>query len=254
MRARAFLRGELRRLHSDESGSSLVFAAITFFGLAMSTLMVYQLGMISADRVRIQNAADAAAYSGAVVEANDIRSAVKEQVESLGGRFIDTGTPPDAETSGGYAKETSEEFQRKQREILTNHIKDADVVIATALIPGRKAPTLMTAEMVAAMKPGAVIVDMAAPMGGNVVGTVPGERVKVGGVLIIGDENLPAHVPADASRMYARNISSFLDEFVKDGALAPDYENNDVLPSVRVTDGGQVTHQGAKEALEKGGA
>jgi len=191
---------------------------------------------------------------GAVVEANDIRSAVKEQVESLGGRFIDTGTPPDAETSGGYAKETSEEFQRKQREILTNHIKDADVVIATALIPGRKAPTLMTAEMVAAMKPGAVIVDMAAPMGGNVVGTVPGERVKVGGVLIIGDENLPAHVPADASRMYARNISSFLDEFVKDGALAPDYENNDVLPSVRVTDGGQVTHQGAKDALEKGGA
>lgn len=190
---------------------------------------------------------------GAVVEANDIRPAVKEQVESLGGKFIDTGAPPDAETKGGYAKETSEDFQRKQREILTSHLSEADVVIATALIPGRKAPILMTKDMVAAMKPGAVVVDMAAPMGGNVEGTVPGDRVKVGGVLIIGDENLPAQVPADASRMYARNIVAFLDEFVKDGAIAPDYENNDVLPSVRVTDGGEVTHEGAKGALSKGG-
>ena len=150
-----------------------------------------------------------------VVEANDIRPAVKEQVESLGAKFVDTGTPPDAETKGGYAKETSQDFLNKQREILTSHIGQSDVLITTALIPGKKAPVLVTADMRKAMKPGSVIVDMAASMGGNVEGTVSGERAQVDGVTIIGDANLPAQVAGDASRMFSRNVLAFLGEFVE---------------------------------------
>ena len=145
---------------------------------------------------------------GAVVEANDIRPAVKEQVESLGAKFIDTGTPPQAETTGGYAKETSAEYARKQREILTEHLSAADVVITTALIPGRKAPILVSDDMIKAMSPGSVIVDLAVEMGGNVEGAKSGETVEKHGVKIIGEPNLAAMVGADASRMFARNVAA----------------------------------------------
>jgi len=185
---------------------------------------------------------------GAVVEANDIRPAVKEQVESLGGKFIDTGAPPDAETAGGYAKETTAEFLQKQRETLTAHIAQADVLITTALVPGKKAPVLVTTDMRKAMKPGSVIVDMAASAGGNVEGTVVGERAVVDGVTIIGDTNLPAQVAADASRTYARNVLAYLGEFVKEGEIALDLEG-EVVGAVTIVHDGTIRHEPTAQAL-----
>lgn len=186
---------------------------------------------------------------GATVEANDVRAAAKEQVESCGARFVDTGTPPDAQTAGGYAKEQSDEYLRKQREILGNHIAQADVLITTALIPGRPAPRIVTDDMVARMKPGSVIVDLAAPNGGNVEGTRPGDTVVRHGVKLIGETNLPAMVATDASRMWARNVFEFLKPFVKDGSFAPKWED-EVLAASCVTRDGEIVHAGAKAALE----
>jgi NAD(P) transhydrogenase subunit alpha len=190
---------------------------------------------------------------GAVVEANDIRPTVAEQVESLGAKFIDTGTPPQAETTGGYAKETSEEYARKQREILTQHVSAADVVITTALIPGRKAPVLVPDAMVRAMKPGSVIVDLAVEMGGNVEGSVKGETVEVDGVKIIGEPNLPAKVPSDASRMFARNVFAFLELLVNEEKLEPKWDDECVAETA-VTHQGEVKHAGAADALSAKGA
>lgn len=191
---------------------------------------------------------------GAVVEANDIRPAVKEQVESLGARFVDTGTPPQAESTGGYAKETSEEYQRKQREILTRHISESDVVITTALIPGRKAPILMTADMVKSMRPGSVIVDMAVEMGGNVEGSKAGETVVVDDVTIMGELNLPGRVAADASRMFAKNILGFLEGVIQDeGKLEPDWED-ETVSATAVCKNGEVSHAATAEALGAKGA
>ena len=187
---------------------------------------------------------------GAVVEANDIRPAVKEQVESLGGKFVDTGSPPDAETSGGYAKEAGEEFLKQQREILTKHISASDVLITTALVPGRKAPVLVTEEMRSAMAPGSVIIDMAAGQGGNVVGSKAGETVVVDGVTIVGETNLPAHVANDASRMYARNVLAFLGEFIdKEGAMTFDVEG-EILGAVSIVHDGVVRHEPTAKALD----
>ena len=190
---------------------------------------------------------------GAVVEANDIRPAVKEQVESLGAKFVDTGTPPDAETKGGYAKETSEEYQRKQREILTAHVAASDVVITTALIPGRKAPILVTKQMVAGMKPGSVIVDLAVAMGGNVEGSKAGQTVVTdNGVKIIGEPNLPALMAGDASKMFARNVVALLGEFVKDGKVNLDLAN-EILTAVTVCHDGNVRHEPTAQALKAQG-
>lgn len=221
----------------------------------MFPLLMTAAGTITPARVLILGAGVAGLQAiatakrlGAVVEANDIRPACREQVESLGGKFVDTGTPPDAETSGGYAKEASEEFLRKQREILTQHMAQADVVITTALVPGRKAPVLMTADMVAAMKPGSVIVDMAVAQGGNVTGSRPGETVVVNGVSILGETNLAGQVAADASRMFARNIASFLPEFSKAGQVTIDLAH-EILKAVVVTHGGEVVHQPTAAAL-----
>lgn len=190
---------------------------------------------------------------GAVVEANDIRPAVAEQVESLGATFIDTGTPPQAETSGGYAKETSEEYARKQKETLTRHLSAADVVITTALIPGRKAPILVDDDMVQAMPEGSVIVDLAVEMGGNVEGSVAGETVIKHGVSIIGDSNLPGHCPRDASQMFGRNVGSFLELIIKEGALNPDWEDECVVGTC-VTHDGDIKHGASAEALAAKGA
>ncbi len=187
---------------------------------------------------------------GAVVEANDIRPAVKEQVESLGGKFVDTGSPPDAETSGGYAKEAGEEFLKQQREILTKHISGADVLITTALVPGKKAPVLVTADMRRAMAPGSVIIDMAAGQGGNVEGSESGQTVVVDGVTIVGETNLPAQVANDSSRMYARNVIAFLGEFIdKEGTMTFDVEG-EILGAVSIVHDGAVRHEPTAKALE----
>ncbi|MBL9079311.1 MAG: Re/Si-specific NAD(P)(+) transhydrogenase subunit alpha [Planctomycetes bacterium] len=221
----------------------------------MFPLMMTAAGTLTPARVLILGAGVAGLQAistarklGAIVEANDIRPACKEQVESLGARFVDTGAPPDAETKGGYAKETTQEFLRKQREILTSHIAQADVLITTALVPGKKAPVLVTAEMRRAMRPGSVIVDMAAGQGGNVEGTVPGQRAVVDGVTVIGDTNLPAQCAADASRMYARNVLAFLGEFVKDGKVTLNFDN-EVLAAVTIVHDGTVRHEPTAQAL-----
>jgi NAD(P) transhydrogenase subunit alpha len=190
---------------------------------------------------------------GAVVEANDIRPAVKEQVESLGAKFIDTGTPPQAETAGGYAKETSEEYARKQREILTEHLSHADVVISTALIPGKKAPVLVDKEMLGAMRPGSVAVDLAVEMGGNIEGSVSGETVDVNGVKIIGEPNLASLCGEHASRMFGRNVSAFLELIVKEGKLEPNWEDECVVGTA-VTRDGDIVHEASAEALSAKGA
>lgn len=221
----------------------------------MFPLMMTAAGTLAPARVLVLGAGVAGLQAistarklGAIVEANDIRPAVKEQVESLGAKFVDTGTPPDAETHGGYAKETSHEFLLKQRETLTHHITQADVLITTALVPGKKAPILVTAEMRKGMKPGSVIVDMAAGQGGNVEGTVPGQHVVVDGVKILGDTNLPSQCAADASRMYARNLQAFLGEFVKDGKVNLDFEN-EILGAVTIVHDGVVRHEPTAQAL-----
>jgi NAD(P) transhydrogenase subunit alpha len=226
----------------------------------MFPLMMTAAGTITPARVLVLGAGVAGLQAistarklGAIVEANDIRPAVKEQVESLGGKFVDTGAPPDAETAGGYAKEATAEFLKKQREILSAHIAQADVLITTALVPGRKAPVLVTAEMRRGMKPGSVIVDMAAGQGGNVEGSVAGERVVVDGVTILGDTNLPAQVAADASRMYARNVVAFLGEFVKNGEVKLDMAN-EILGAVTVVHDGVVRHEPTAQALAAHGA
>jgi NAD(P) transhydrogenase subunit alpha len=174
---------------------------------------------------------------GAVVEVSDIRPAVQEQVESLGGRFIELPGMESGEGRGGYAREMGEEFLRRQREILTERLRGADVVITTALVPGKRAPVLLTAEMVAAMKPGAVVVDLAAEQGGNCERTRPGEEVEVGGVRILGPRNLAVTVPHDASLLYARNVAAFVEHLTRDGAFAVDRADEIAGPTVLAADG-----------------
>jgi len=221
----------------------------------MFPLMMTAAGTLKPARVLVLGAGVAGLQAistarklGAVVEANDIRPAVKEQVESLGAKFVDTGTPPDAEDQGGYATETPQEFLKKQRETLTRHIGQSDVLITTALVPGKKAPVLVTAEMRQDMQPGSVIVDMAAAAGGNVEGTVAGERVVVNGVTILGDTNLPAQVAGDASRTYARNVLAYLGEFVSEGTPNVDLEN-EILGTVVIVHDGTVRRESTAEAL-----
>jgi NAD(P) transhydrogenase subunit alpha len=183
---------------------------------------------------------------GAVVQAFDVRPAVKEQVESLGAQFIAAEVSPEGEGAGGYAKQLSEEQHRRELELIHRHIKEVDVVISTALIPGRPAPVLITEEMVHDMRSGAVIVDLAAEAGGNCVLTRAGEDVHSNGVTISGPLNLPATLPAHASQMFARNMSSFLTHITKDGKLNLDFSDE-------ITRGTTVTHAGAvvNEAVKK---
>jgi NAD(P) transhydrogenase subunit alpha len=175
---------------------------------------------------------------GAVVEASDVRPAVKEQVQSLGARFID---PPElqqsAETAGGYARDLGAEFARRQQEILMEHVVGADVVITTALIPGKPAPRLVSKDMVERMRLGSVIVDLAAEQGGNCELCEPGQSVRRHGVLIVGHTNLPSTMAGDASALYARNIYGLVELLVKDGELKVDLDDE-------VVKGSLMTHAG----------
>ncbi|HUT93523.1 MAG TPA: Re/Si-specific NAD(P)(+) transhydrogenase subunit alpha [Thermoguttaceae bacterium] len=186
---------------------------------------------------------------GAVVSANDIRPAVAEQVESLGAKFVqldlDTGA---AEDKGGYAKEMGEEFLRRQRELIARVVAESDVVITTAAVPGKKAPTLVTAEMVSGMAPGSVIVDLAAERGGNCELTRPGETVVSGGVSILGPTNPASDVPYHASQMYAKNISTFLLHLVHDGRLKIDLDD-EITRETLIARDGHVVHPQICELL-----
>ncbi len=179
----------------------------------------------------------------------DIRSAVKEQVESLGAKFVDLeeGAPPDAETAGGYAKQLEEEEQARKRELLARHVEKADVVITTALVPGRPAPVLLTDEMVASMKPGSVIVDLAAEAGGNCSLSEPGETVVRHDVVILAPLNLPASVPFHASQLLARNLSALVKPMLSDGVVAVNLDD-DVIGACCVTHGGAVRFPAADGA------
>lgn len=189
---------------------------------------------------------------GAQVWGYDVRPVVKEQVESLGAKFLafDVGVA-DAEDKGGYAKALSADASRKQQEMLAEKTKDFDVVITTALVPGKPAPRLITKETVAAMRPGSVIVDLAAESGGNCELTRAGEVVVVHGVSIHGPVNLPASMPVHASQLYARNVTELLNTFVKNGALAIDMAD-EVIAGACVTHAGEVTNDAVKAALAAG--
>lgn len=187
---------------------------------------------------------------GAVVSAYDIRAAVKEQIESLGAKFVELDLPTEnMETSGGYAKEQSEEFLAKQREALGKVIAENDVVVTTAQVPGKKAPVLVTKEMVDGMSEGSVIVDLAAEQGGNCAVTVAGETITTAnGVRVIGPKNVPGTVQRDASQVYAKNISTFLKEIVQEGQLVLDPENQ-VITDTLVTNEGDIANNRVREIL-----
>jgi H+-translocating NAD(P) transhydrogenase subunit alpha len=224
-------------------------------------MLMTAAGTITAARVLVLGAGVAGLQAiatarrlGAVVSAYDVRSAVKEQVESLGAKFVvldlDTGS---SEGQGGYAKAMDEEFYRRQRALLTEVLREQDVVITTAAVPGKKAPILVTAEMASAMAPGSVIVDIAAERGGNCELTQPGETVVHQGISILGPLNLPSTAPYHASQMYGSNVAAFLKLMVKNGELTINRED-EIIRETLVTHGGEVVNPRVSELLGKAAA
>jgi NAD(P) transhydrogenase subunit alpha len=237
------------------AGYRAVIEAAEAFGKALPMMMT-AAGTVAAAKVFIMGVGVAGLQAiatarrlGAVVTATDVRPATKEQVESLGAKFlaVEDEEFKNAQTEGGYAKEMSAEYQAKQAELLTSHIAKQDIVITTALIPGRPAPRLVSAAQVASMKPGSVIVDLAVEQGGNVEGCVLGEvAVTANGVKILGIANLPGRIASDASNLYARNLFAFAGLFLnKEGHFAPDLEE-EILQAALVTHGGRVVHPSLK--------
>jgi NAD(P) transhydrogenase subunit alpha len=219
-------------------------------------MMMTAAGTVFAARVLVMGAGVAGLQAiatarrlGAQVWGYDVRAAVKEQVESLGAKFLELDLAlADAEDKGGYAKALSAEASRRQQELLAEKTKEFDVVVTTALVPGRPAPRLVTRETVAGMRPGSVIVDLAAEAGGNCELTQPDQVVVAHGVTIHGPTNLPATMPVHASQLYARNVTELLREFVKDGALALDFED-EIIRGACVTHGGEVLNDAVKAAV-----
>ena len=188
---------------------------------------------------------------GAVVEAFDIRSAVKEQIESLGARFVQEETvTEDAEDAGGYAKEQTQAQLESQQKLLSKHIAQADAVISTALVPGRRAPILITEEQVRAMRPGSVIIDLAAEAGGNCEVTQPGQVVSAHGVDVHAPLNLPSSLPVHASQMFSRNLTNYLLHLIKDAGLELDLED-ELTKGPLVTHEGAIVHEGVRAAMKK---
>jgi NAD(P) transhydrogenase subunit alpha len=218
-------------------------------------MMTYAAGTLRPGRVMVIGAGVAGLQAiatahrlGAVVEAYDVRPETREQVESLGARFVDTGVA--AVGSGGYARELTHEEKQLQQDKLSKAISQADVLITTAAVPGRKSPLIVTEKMVAGMKQGAVIVDMAADSGGNVAGSRPGETVVKDGVTVVGTVNLASRMPVHASEMYARNLYNFLSPFIKNGDLALDW-NDEILAGSVFTHEGTIRHEGVRKVLEE---
>jgi NAD(P) transhydrogenase subunit alpha len=190
---------------------------------------------------------------GAVVEATDVRPVVKEQVESLGGTFLEVEMTDEekaqAETAGGYAREMSDDYKRRQAELIASRVGEADAVITTALIPGRPAPKLITADMIRTMRPGSVIVDLAAEMGGNTELTESGKEIVTdNGVRIIGFTNLPATMPGSATQMYAKNVQTLVKHLLKDGKLELDF-TDEITAGATITHDGKVVHPATAAAL-----
>ncbi len=222
----------------------------------MFPLMTTAAGTLAAARVLVVGAGVAglsaiatARRLGAVVEAYDVRPAVKEEVQSLGARFVELPLETGQEAgSGGYAKAMDEETLARQRALLAKTVAGADVVITTAQVQGKRAPVIVTEEMIGAMNPGSVVVDLAAEQGGNCEPSVAGETVVVNGVKVIGPVNLPAAAPVHASQMYAKNVANFLNLLVQEGALALDGDDDVVRDTMMCRDG-EVTNTRVREAL-----
>jgi NAD(P) transhydrogenase subunit alpha len=238
---------------ASAAGYKAVLMAATRLG-KFFPMMMTAAGTVAPARVLVMGAGVAGLQAiatarrlGAVVSAYDVRPAVKEEVQSLGATFIELPLETQ-EGEGGYAREQSEEFLRKQRELIGEHIAKSDVVITTAAIPGRRAPLLVTADMVRGMRSGSVIVDLAAETGGNVELTRAGEELEVGGVTIIGTRNVPSTMPLHASQLYARNVANLLLHLVKDGAINLDFADV-ITKGSCVTHGGEIVNERAKEAL-----
>jgi NAD(P) transhydrogenase subunit alpha len=232
------------------AGYKAVLDAAAEFGRAFPMMMT-AAGTIKAARVLVMGAGVAGLQAiatarrlGAIVSGTDVRAAAKEQVESLGATFItvDDEAARSAETAGGYAREMSEDYQRRQREKIAEALRRTDIVITTALIPGRKAPTLLTGEMLGAMAPGSVIVDLAVEAGGNVEGSQPGETVTTAnGIKIVGHLNVPSRVAVDATQLYARNLQAFLPLLIsKEKGLHIDTADEIVKATLLTMDGAIV--------------
>jgi NAD(P) transhydrogenase subunit alpha len=217
-------------------------------------MMMTAAGTVAPARVLVMGAGVAGLQAiatarrlGAVVSAYDVRPAVKEEVQSLGATFIELPLETQ-EGEGGYAREQSEEFLRKQRELIGEHVAKSDVVVTTAAVPGRRAPLLVTGEMVKRMRPGSVIVDLASETGGNVELTEAGKDVDVNGVTIIGTRNVPSTMPLHTSQLFARNVANLLLHLVKDGAINLDF-SDEITKGGCVTHGGEIVNERAKLAV-----
>lgn len=231
------------------AGYQAVIDAAETFDRAMPMMMT-AAGTVPAAKVFVMGAGVAGLQAiatarrlGAQVTATDVRPAAKEQVASLGAKFVavEDDEFKAAETAGGYAKQMSEQYQKKQAELVASHIAKQDIVITTALIPGRPAPRLVSADMVRAMKPGSVLVDIAVERGGNVEGAKVGERVDVDGVTIVGYTNVPGRIAATASQLYARNLHAFVETMVEEGKLTLDM-NEELLAATALTHEGRMVH------------
>lgn len=236
---------------SNLAGYKAVIDAAAVFGRAMPMMMT-AAGTIAPARVLVMGAGVAGLQAiatakrlGAIVSATDVRPAVKEQVESLGGKFleVESDETEDAETAGGYAKEMSEDYKRKQAELIAKEVARQDIIICTALIPGKPAPVLITQEMVETMKPGSVVVDLAVERGGNCPLSKLGETVEHGGVKIMGHENIPGRLATDASALYAKNLLNFITPLVdqETKALNIDWED-EIIVGTALTKDGQMVH------------
>ena len=237
---------------SNLSGYKAVIEAASAYGRAFPMMMT-AAGTVSAARAFIMGVGVAglqaiatARRMGAQVSATDVRSATKEQIESLGAKaiFVEAVKGIEGEGAGGYATEMSDEYKAAQAELVSSHIAKQDIVITTALIPGRAAPRLITDAQIATMKPGSVIFDLAVAQGGNVEGSKPDEVVVKHGVKIIGYSNTPAHLAADSSALFARNLYNFLSAFWDKEAGKPVLPDDDeIIAAIRLTQGGKVVHE-----------
>ncbi len=210
--------------------------------IAPATLLVLGAGVAGLSAI------GAGKRLGARVEAFDVRKVVKEQVESLGAKFVDVDFEEDAQTAGGYATESSEDYKKKQAEVMARHVAKADVIICTALIPGKRAPVLVTDDMLKAMKPGSVIVDLAAEQGGNCEGAEPGKTVIKHGVSIIGAVDLPSNLAVHASQMWSRNMEKLMFHVTKDGVLNLNMKD-EITRGCVITHGGEVVQERVRTAI-----
>ena len=241
---------------SNLAGYRAVLEAINVYDRAMPMMMT-AAGTIAPARVMVLGAGVAGLQAiatakrlGAIVSATDVRAASKEQVESLGGKFVmvDSDEVKNAETAGGYAKEMSDDYKRRQAELVAETLKKQDIAICTALIPGRKAPTLINDEMVHSMRPGSVIVDLAAEQGGNCTLTKPGEVIEVNGVTIIGLFNIPSRLSADASALYAKNILNFVTPMIDADKQFNVNWQDEIIAATVLTRDNKIVHPNFKPA------